>query len=181
MTCAHTTASTASAPASPVSATRRSRGFAALIFVLVAVILAPSALALTPTERQIVSNMKTAVTQLRGKLAEAETANREYLNALTKAKAEASALHEQASQAAIATAQIAAERDEVSAQLAAANVRYEKLNKRYQTAELIIAISVGIIALITGLQLGAGLPPQYRLAVGAGCGLAAAGAVYIFL
>ena len=181
MTCANTHPAAASAPVSHACDTRRLRVFAALVFVLVAAIVAPSALALTPTERQIVSNMKAATTSLRGKLAEAETANREYLNALTKAKSEASALHEQASQAAIAAAQIAAERDEVSAQLAAANIRYEKLNKRYQTAEMIIAITVGIIALILGLQLGAGLPPQYRLAVGIGCGIAAASAVYIFL
>lgn len=137
--------------------------------------------ALTASERQTVTSMKSVITSLRGKLAEAETANQNYLQAVRKAAQQTTVLQESARVAAVEAARLAAERDELAAQVAAANVRLETLDRKYQTAQMIIAGAVATLALVLALQLGAGLPPQYRIAVAIGAAIAAASTVYVVL
>lgn len=142
---------------------------------------AASSTALTPDERQTVIGMRSAITSLRGKLDATEAANRNYLQAVQKATAQAAALQDSARAAASDAARLAAERDDLAAQAAATALRIERLDRRYQTAQMIIAGAVATLALVLALQLGAGLPPQYRIAVSAGAAMAAAGAVYVVL
>lgn len=142
---------------------------------------ASCARALTPGERKIVTGLKAAITELHGKLAEAETANRNYLNSIAKAGQEATVLQETARVAQTEAAVMAAERDQLAEKLAVQNVKIERLNHRYQTAQMIIALSVAGFALILALQLGAGLPAQYRVAVALGAAGAAAATVYVLL
>ena len=142
---------------------------------------ANTANALTPSERKVVLSMKSALTQLRGKLAEADTANKSYMLAVTKASQQVAILQESARAAEAQSVLLTAERDQLATDYAVQTEHLKKVNKRYQTAQFIIAITVaGCVGLLV-FQLAAAIPLQYRIIAAAGAGSLAAAIVYMVL
>jgi hypothetical protein len=144
-------------------------------------LFAASALALTPSERQTVSEMRDTITLLRGSLDSARRANERSLNALASASAQTTELTERLKVAADEAAQLAAERDHLSGEIAVAKVKYDKLNTRYQTAQLIIALVVGFAVGLIALQFTHALLPPYSVLVPIAAGIAAFFGIYIVL
>jgi hypothetical protein len=139
------------------------------------------AFGLTPAERETVTQMRDSLLDLRGKLEAAQTANASALSALSAAAFQTSSLVEQAKVAADRVAALAAERDTLTEALASAEVKYVALNRRYQTAQLIIAIVSAFLVGLFVLQFTHNLQPPYGIIVPLGAGAAAFSAIYIIL
>jgi hypothetical protein len=137
--------------------------------------------ALTPKEKELVSQMRDSLTTLRGKLTEAQTSNDTALKALSAGSFQISELLEQAKQAAEEAAQLAEERDMLAAEIRVAQIKYEKLNNRYQTAQLIIALLAAFFIGLLTLQFTHNLQPPYGLLVPVIAGVAAFFTIYIVL
>ena len=139
------------------------------------------AFGLTPSERETVVQMKGSLLDLRGKLESAQTANASALTALSAAAMQTSSLVEQAKLAADQVAALAAERDSFAAELVVAAKKYDALNARYQTAQLIIAVFTGVAVGLIVLQFTHNLQPPYGIVVPLAVGAAAFFAIYIIL
>lgn len=150
-------------------------------FAIVFLFLSLTAFGLTPEERRVVSQMKDTIVVLRGKLETAQKANGSALSALTQAVAQSAELTEQAKAAAEQCAQLAAERDRLSGEIAVAKAKYDKLNSRYQTAQLIVALFTGFAVGLIVLQFTHALQPPYGLIVPIAAGAAAFFGIYIIL
>jgi tRNA U34 5-carboxymethylaminomethyl modifying GTPase MnmE/TrmE len=140
-----------------------------------------SALALTPKEKELVSQMRDSLTSLRTKLNDAQTSNNEALKALSLSSVHIAQLLEQSKQAAEEAAKLTEERDSLAEEIRVAQVRYEKLNNRYQTAQLIIALLAAFFIGLLTLQFTHNLQPPYGLLVPILAGAAAFFTIYIVL
>jgi hypothetical protein len=155
-----------------------------VIFCVLAVYLLLGAAlcqALTPEERKIVGQMRDSITQLRGKLEAAQAANEGALSALALAAAQSVDLVDEARSAAARAASLAAERDRIAAELSVAEAKAADLNKKYQRAQLIIAIAAAVIAGLLAVQFTHNLQPPYGILVPVAAGAAAFFGVYIIL
>jgi hypothetical protein len=137
--------------------------------------------ALTSTEREVVVEMRDTITLLRSSLDSARRANERSLAALTAASAQATDLTARLKVAADETAQLVAERDHLTSEISAARVNYAKLNARYQTAQLIIALSVAFAVGMLAMQFTHTLTPPYGIIVPIAAGAAAFFGIYIIL
>lgn len=158
----------------------KARCLAFWIMALLLGIAAP-AHSLTTQEREIVAGMRQAITALRGKLREAESANRSYLRHAQVAREQVQVLQESAKAAEIAAAALAAERDQLAADYAIQTEHLKRVNKRYQTAQFIIAVAVAGFVGLLAFQLAAAIPLQYRVGASAGAALLSAAIVYMVL
>lgn len=152
--------------------------------ILLAAILlfsAPALFALTAQERQTVVEMRDAISLLRSNLDSARKANERSLAALSAASAQTADLTARLKQAAEEVAQLAAERDRLTTDLAAMKVNYDRLNARYQTAQLIIALSVAFAVGMLAMQFTHTLTPPYGIIVPIAAGAAAFFGIYIIL
>jgi len=140
-----------------------------------------SAFALTPTEREVVVEMRDTITLLRSSLDSARRANERSLAALHAASAQTADLTARLKVAADEAAQLVAERDHLTSELSVAKVNYAKLNARYQTAQLIIALSVGFAVGMLALQFTHNLMPPYGIIVPIAAGVAAFFGITIIL
>jgi hypothetical protein len=143
--------------------------------------IAATALALTPEERQVVQEMRDTISSLRVSLDNANKANDRVLGALNTAIGQTEALTFKLKVAAEQAATLTAERDTLSADLSVAKVKYDKLNHRYQTAQLIIALSVAFAVVMLTLQFTHSLTPPYGIIVPIAAGAAAFFGIYIIL
>ena len=143
--------------------------------------IAATALALTPEERQVVGEMRDTIAFLRVSLDNANKSNDRVLGALNTAIGQSEALTQRLKVAAEQAAVLTAERDTLSADLSVAKVNYDKLNHRYQTAQLIIALSVAFAVVMLTLQFTHNLTPPYGIIVPIAAGAAAFFGIYIIL
>ena len=149
---------------------------AALIFLS-----APALFALTAQERQTVVEMRDTISLLRSNLDSARKANERSLAALSAASAQTADLTARLKQAAEEVAQLTAERDRLTTDLAAMKVNYDRLNTRYQTAQLIIALSLAFAVGMLTLQFTHNLTPPYGIIVPIAAGASAFFGIYIIL
>jgi hypothetical protein len=150
----------------------------ALAILLAYLLAGACAFGLSPEEKKIVSQMRDSISLLRAKLENAEAANSSALAALTLAAQQTTSLTEQARLASEQVAALAAERDSLTGRLASARHDYERLNARYQTAQLLIAIVSAFLVGILTLQLTHHLQPPYGLLVPIAAGTAAFFTIY---
>lgn len=137
--------------------------------------------ALTDKEKEIVSEMRNTINVLRTKLVDAQNSNDSALKALSSSTFQVSQLIEQSKLAAEQTAKLAEERDTLIDEARVAQVKYEKLNRRYQTAQLIIALLAAFFVGLLTLQFTHNLQPPYGLLVPIILGAAAFFTIYIIL
>lgn len=137
--------------------------------------------ALTAQERQTVVEMRDTISLLRLNLDSARKANERSLSALAAASAQTADLTARLKQAAEEVAHLAAERDRLTTDLAAMKVNYDRLNARYQTAQLIIALSVAFAVGMLAMQFTHTLTPPYGIIVPIAAGAAAFFGIYIIL
>lgn len=152
-------------------------------FLLAAILFlsASPLFALTAQERQTVVEMRDTISLLRSNLDSARKANERSLSALSAASAQTADLTARLKQAAEEVAQLAAERDRLTTDLAAMKVNYDRLNTRYQTAQLIIALSLAFAVGMLTLQFTHNLTPPYGIVVPVAAGAAAFFGTYIIL
>lgn len=150
----------------------------ALIILLAYLAAATLALGLTPQEKAIVGQMRDSISLLRTKLDGAQSANDSALSALTIAASQSADLSAQVQTAAAQVTLLAAERDALAARIAAADIAYERLNARYQTAQLIIALVSAFLVGLLVLQFTHRLSPPYGFIVPVAAGAAAFFAIY---
>jgi septal ring factor EnvC (AmiA/AmiB activator) len=149
--------------------------------LLLLIFAASTAFGLTPEEKELVLQMRESVSALRSKLISAQKSNSASLSALAQAAEQTQELNAQLKDAAEQSAALAADRDRIASELAVAEVRYEKLNRRYQTAQLIIALTTAFAVGMIVLQFTHSLQPPYGFLVPIGAGVAAFFAIYIIL
>jgi hypothetical protein len=137
--------------------------------------------ALTPEERVVVSQMRDTVNSLRVKLTDAQLKNDTALNALSESALQMSSLMFQAQKAAESVAALTNERDNLKDDLASSKLKYDKLNVRYQRAQLIIAIFAAFFVGLIVLQFTHNLQPPYGLLVPVVAGAAAFITIYFIL
>jgi hypothetical protein len=137
--------------------------------------------ALTPEERVVVSQMRDTVNSLRVKLTDAQLKNDTALNALSESALQMSSLMLQAQKAAESVAALTNERDNLKDDLASSKLKYDKLNVRYQRAQLIIAIFTAFFVGLIVLQFTHNLQPPYGLLVPVVAGAAAFITIYFIL
>ena len=142
---------------------------------------AATAFALTSEERQTVLEMKDTILVLRSSLDNANKANDRALSALSNAIDQTGVLTQKLKIAAEQAAALTAERDQLAAELSVAKVKYDKLNTRYQTAQLIIALSVAFAVGMLTLQFTHNLTPPYGIIVPIAAGASAFFGIYIIL
>jgi hypothetical protein len=145
----------------------------ALAILLAYLLAGACAFGLSPEEKKIVSQMRDSISLLRAKLENAEAANSSAL-----AAQQTTSLTEQARLASEQVAALAAERDSLTGRLASARHDYERLNARYQTAQLLIAVVSAFLVGILTLQLTHHLQPPYGLLVPIATGTAAFFTIY---
>lgn len=153
----------------------------ALAIVLAYLLAGVLAFGLTHEEKKIVSQMRDSISLLRAKLEGAQSANEDALAALSLAATQTSELTTQARLAAEQAAALAAERDRLAAELSAAKVEYDKLNARYQTAQLIVALTTAFAVGLIVLQFTHNLQPPYGILVPIAAGAAAFFTITIIL
>lgn len=153
----------------------------ALSILLVYLLAGILAFGLTPEEKKIVGQMRDSLSLLRVKLESAQSANDNALAALSLAATQTADLTAQARLAADQTATLASERDRLATELSDAKVQYDKLNARYQTAQLIIALTTAFAVALIVLQFTHNLQPPYGLLVPIAAGAAAFFTIYIIL
>lgn len=149
-----------------------------ILFLLVSATLAP---ALTTQEREVVTQMRDTITELRGKLTAAESANDAALGSLTIAATQTAELIAQSIKAADDAARLAAERDQLSGDLAIQKVKMDKLNAKYQFAQFLVAITIALLAGVLTFYLTMGLQPPYNFLIPIGVAAAAYGIVVSIL
>ena len=149
-------------------------------FVLFFIAVTPL-LALTQEERATVVEMRETILLLRAGLDSAYKANERALAAVANASAQTADLSKRLKVAAEEVAQLAAERDRLTTDLAAMKVNYVRLNARYQTAQLIIALSVAFAVGMLAMQFTHTLTPPYGIIVPIAAGAAAFFGIYIIL
>ena len=149
-------------------------------FVLFFIAVTPL-LALTQEERDTVVEMRETILLLRAGLDSAYKANERTLAAVANASAQTADLSKRLKVAAEEVAQLAAERDRLTTDLAAMKVNYDRLNARYQTAQLIIALSVAFAVGMLAMQFTHTLTPPYGIIVPIAAGAAAFFGIYIIL
>jgi len=137
--------------------------------------------ALTPEERVVVSQMRDTVNSLRVKLTDAQLKNDTALNALSESALQMSSLMFQAQKAAESVAALTNERDNLKDDLASSKLKYDKLNVRYQRAQLIITIFAAFFVGLIVLQFTHNLQPPYGLLVPVVAGAAAFITIYFIL
>lgn len=140
-----------------------------------------TAFALTPDERQVVQEMRDTISSLRTSLDSANKANDRVLGALNTAIGQTEALTQKLKVAAEEAAVLTSERDTLAADLSVAKVKYDKLNHRYQTAQLIIALTTAFAVAMLTLQFTHSLTPPYGIIVPIAAGAAAFFGIYIIL
>jgi hypothetical protein len=151
-----------------------------LYFLLTLFFVSPAA-ALTPEERVVVAQMKDTIGSLRSKLSAADRANVSALSALTKAANQMTVLQEDLRSADARFKKTITERDQYAADLQKAKERYEALNKRYQTAQFIIAIVSAVLTGLVVFYFSQALLPPYNLIAPLGAGGAVFAAIYFIL
>jgi multidrug efflux pump subunit AcrA (membrane-fusion protein) len=153
----------------------------AFAIIIIYLLLGAYAFGLTPEEKKLVGQMRDSISLLRAKVEEAQSANDSALSALSLAATESAVLTAEARTAAAATATLAAERDQLASDLSTAATKYERLNARYQQAQLIIALVSAFFVGLLALQFTHNLQPPYGLLVPLIAGAAAFFAIYIIL
>jgi septal ring factor EnvC (AmiA/AmiB activator) len=152
-----------------------------LLAATAAAVLATSAHALTPAERAVVQEMQETITQLRGKIQSADRANAKTLQSLAAASSQVRTLKTELAAAEKTIQQVVAERDALAGDLEKAQKEIKHLNKRYQTAQFIIAAVVALLATVVAVYFTHFLVPPYNLIAPAVAAAAAFGLVYIVL
>lgn len=140
-----------------------------------------AATALTPEERKVVSQMKDTIVSLRSKLSAADRANTTALAALTRASNQMTALHDDLRLADARFKQTITERDRYADDLQKSKERYTALNKRYQTAQFIIAIVSAVLTGLVVFYFSQALLPPYNLIAPLGAGSMVFAAIYFIL
>ena len=144
-------------------------------------VFATSSYALTPAERAVVQEMQATITQLRGKIQSADRANAKTLQSLAAASSQVRTLKEELAAAEKTIQQVVAERDSLAGDLEKAKKEIKHLNKRYQTAQFIIAAVVALLAAVIAVYFTHFLVPPYNLIAPAVAAAAAFALVYIIL
>jgi len=158
--------------------TRPAKWIAAwLIFAFVFLLLTLAAKALTPAEREIVSGMKTTIVDLRGKLDGAEKANDSALASLITANTQMATLQINLELADEQVRAVASERDQAVAAADQLTTKLHALNKQYQFAQFLIAVTTALLAGVGAMYLTRGLQFPYSVAVPIGV----AGAAYMLV
>ena len=147
-------------------------------FIFYMLLFCSSAWALTPSEKEVVIQMRDTISGLRTRLTDAQNSNDSALKALSASTLQVAELIEQTKKAAHEAARIASERDALADEISVAKVNYDKLNIRYQRAQLVIAIFTAIFVGLIVLQFTHNLQPPYGFLVPILAGTAAFFAVY---
>ena len=137
--------------------------------------------ALTPKETELVMQMQGVIKDLRAKLTDTQVRNDEALKALSSSSFQIAQLIEQARLANETMGELMVERDALSEKLATFQVKYDKLNHKYQTAQLIIALLAAFFVGLITLQFTHNLQPPYGLLVPVFAGAAVFFTIYIVL
>lgn len=146
---------------------------AAILFL----ILSTCAKALTPAEREIVTQMKDTITDLRGKYEAQVVANDSALTSLSLAVIQTADLTTAAKAAQDQAAAMTAERDTLKDLTMVQEAKIAKLNQQYQRAQFIIAGVSALAALLLVFQFTKSLPFPYN----AGIPIAAAVSTYALI
>lgn len=152
-----------------------------ILTTLLTLFFAGAAAGLTPEERAVVTQMKDTIVSLRAKLTAADRANASALTALTKASNQMTALQDDLRLADARFKQVITERDQHAQDLQKAKERYGALNKRYQTAQFIIAVVSGLLAAGIAFYFSRGLMPPYSLIFPLGTGATVFGLIYLVI
>lgn len=152
-----------------------------LLATIAIALIATSAQALTPAERAVVLDMQATIAQLRGKIKAADNANAKTLRSLAIASSQLKSLKEELAEAEKTIQQIVSERDALAGDLEKSKKEIAHLNKRYQTAQLIIASVVALLATVIAVYFTHFLIPPYNLIIPAAAAAAAFGIVYVIL
>ncbi len=144
---------------------------------IVFLLFALAAKALTPTEREIVSGMKTTIVDLRAKLDGAERANGAALASLITANTQMATLQINLELADEQVRAVASERDQAVAAADKLTTRLHALNKKYQFAQFLVAVTTALLAGVGAMYLTQGLQFPYNVAVPIGV----AGAAYMLV
>jgi septal ring factor EnvC (AmiA/AmiB activator) len=152
-----------------------------LLAILAVALVATSAQALTPAERAIVLDMQATIAQLRGKIKSADNANAKTLRSLAVASSQLQSLKQELVTAEKQIQQIVAERDALAGDLEKAKKEIKHLNKRYQTAQFIIASVFALLVTVVTVYFTHFLKPPYNLVIPAVAAAAAFGLVYVIL
>jgi chromosome segregation ATPase len=149
--------------------------------ILLILFFAGAAAGLTPEERAVVTQMKDTIVSLRAKLTAADRANASALTALTKASNQMTALQDDLRIADTRFKQTITERDQYATELQKAKERYEALNKRYQTAQFIIAIVSAVLTGLVVFYFSQALLPPYNVIAPLGAATTVFAAIYFIL
>ena len=133
-----------------------------ILCAIVFVIVASCARALTPAERDVVTQMKDTITELRTKLDAQVAANASALQSLSLAVVQAVDLTTAAQHAQEQAAVMTAERDQLKDDGIVKDKKIAFLNQKYQFAQfLIAAVSAFAVALLV-FQFTRSLPAPYN-------------------
>ena len=150
-----------------------------IIFLILA--SCPKARALTPSEREIVTQMKDSITDLRGKYEAQVEANNSALSSLSLAVIQSADLTAAAKFAQEQAATMTAERDQLKDDGILKDTKIAKLNHQYQFAQFIIAgVSAFAVALLV-FQFTKSLPMPYNIVAPLGAAGVAYGIITILI
>ena len=141
---------------------------AAILFL----ILSTCAKALTPAEREIVTQMRDTITDLRAKHEAQIQANDSALTSLSLALIQTADLTTAAKAAQDQAAAMTAERDTLKDEAIVKDAKIAKLNQQYQRAQFIIAAVSALAALLLVFQFTKSLPLPYNFGIPAGAAAA---------
>lgn len=152
-----------------------------LAIVLIALTFGVNAFALTQSEREVVTQMKDTITELRGKLNEAELANDSALASLTLAAIQTMDLTSLAKTAQARAAEMTAQRDMLQDENMVQAAKITALNAKYQRAQFIIAIVSAMAALLLVFQFTSRLQTPYNFLVPVAVAVGVFGFMYALL
>ena len=151
------------------------------ICAILFLIIASCGKALTVQEREIVTQMKETITDLRGKYEAQVVANNSALASLSMAVIQAADLTSAAKVAQDQAAEMTAERDALKDRTIVLDAKLAKLNHQYQFAQFIIAgVSAFAVALLV-FQFTKSLPMPYNVVAPLGAAGVAYGIITILI
>jgi hypothetical protein len=149
-------------------------GIIAFIIAVIMFLALAKCHALTTSEREVVTQMKGTIIELRTSLTESRIANDSALASLTLATIQSADLTAAAVTAQHQAALMTAERDALKDEAVVMTAKIAKLNHQYQFAQFIIAVVSALAAALLALQFTRAVPPPYNFIIPLGV----AGVVY---